>query len=117
RMTGFGTSESRKTARGESIVELAGITIHETINSLDGAGTAFKTAPDSNSQNRIHAVWRGAATFAPYINVDEMTDMIPAANNPLSRYNLLRSRFLWGAKVTQPQGVLYQVVQRGSYEP
>jgi hypothetical protein len=116
RMTGFGTTASRATARGETITELAGITLHETINSLDGAGTAFKTTVDSSSQSRIYAVWRGAATFVPYINVNDMTDMIPASQNVLSHDNLLRSRFLWGAKVTQPDGVLYQVVQRGDYE-
>lgn len=116
RFSGFGTVPSRTTARGEQIIELAGMTIHETINSLDGAGTSFHTTPDSNSQNRVYAVWKGAATYVPYVNVDEMTDMIPASQNALSHDNLLRSRFLWGAKVTRPDGCLYQVVQRGSYE-
>jgi hypothetical protein len=117
RFSGFGTAQSRSTARGEAIVELAGITIHETINSLDGAGTTFKTNPDSNSQNRIYAVWRGACTYVPFMEPESMTDVIPASQNVLSHDNLMRARFLWGAKVLQPQAVLYQVVQRGKYEP
>ncbi|MGD9885855.1 MAG: hypothetical protein AB7U95_37745 [Reyranella sp.] len=117
RMSGFNTDNARKTARGEEIHELAGFTLHETINSLDGAGTAFKTQPDSNSQNRIYAVWRGAATYAPFMEPGSMTNIIPAEQNVLSHDNLMRSRFLWGAKVTDARGVLYQVVQRGSYEP
>lgn len=117
RMSGFNTDSARRTARGEAIVELAGFTIHETINALDGAGTAFKTIVDSNSQSRIHVVWKGAATYAPWKNPGSMTVMIPADKNPLSNDNLMRSRFLWGAKVTRPDGVLYQVCQRGSYEP
>jgi hypothetical protein len=117
RFSGFGTSESRTTARGEQIVMLAGITIHETINAFNGAGTAFFTTVDANSQSRIHAVWRGAATYVPFMPPGSMTDMIPAAQNVLSHDNLLRSRFLWGGKVMLPDGVLFQLVQRGSYEP
>lgn len=116
RFSGFGTDMNRATARGEKIVELAGITIHETINALDGAGTAFKTKGDSNSQNRIIFAWEGASTYVPFIEPGSMTDYIAAGSNPLSHDNLLRSRFLWGAKVLQPDGVLYQTVQKGSYE-
>lgn len=117
RFSGYNTDGARRTARGEIIVELAGMTIHETINSLDGAGTAFQTGVDANSQNRVYGVWRGGCTYVPFIDAEAMTDMIPAAQNPLSHDHLLRSRFLWGAKVLQTDGVVYQLVERGSYEP
>lgn len=117
RFTGFGTVESRKTARGEDIIMLAGITIHETINALDGAGTAFSTVPDVNGQNTIICNWKGAATWARLVDPKSMTDTIPAENNVLSHDNLMRSRYIWGAKATISEGILSQVVERGEYEP
>lgn len=116
RFTGFGTPDSRRTARGEQIVELAGVTIHETINSLAGNGTSFSTGVDGSSQNRLLMTWRGAATYVPYIDPEGMVDTISAASNPLSHDNLMRARALWGAKVTIADGVITQLIQKGSYE-
>jgi hypothetical protein len=115
RFSSFGTDANRRTARGDRITELANITIHETSNSLNGAGTGFSTGPDGSSQNRIIAVWRGAATFVPWDNIP--VDFISASSNVLSRDDLLRAWRVWGAKVLIADGVVSQIVQRGEYEP
>lgn len=116
RFSGFGTDKNRQTARGEAIVELAGITIHETINALDGAGTSFRTTPDSNSQHMLILAWEGASTWAELRDPEGMVDTIPASQNVLSHDNLMRARYLWGAKCLIGAGVISNVVQRGSYE-
>lgn len=117
RFSGFGTMESRRNMKGEQILTGAGFMLHETLNSLNGAGTGFSSGPDGSAQNRIIVNAKSAASYVPYINEDEMTDMIPAAMNVLSHDNLLRSRHIWGSGVMRAQGVLTQLVQRGSYEP
>lgn len=115
RFSSFGTDINRRTARGNRVAQLANITIHETTNSLDGAGTGFSTRPDANEQNRVIACWEGAATFAPWNAIP--VDFIPAAQNVLSGDDLLRQWRVWGRKVTIARGVITQIIQRGEYEP
>jgi len=117
RFTGFGTTQNRQTANGEDIVKLAGITIHETINALDGAGTAFDTNGDANAQNRVLATWEGAATWAMMRDPQSMVHTIKAEDNILSRDNVMRAFALWGAKIFIADGALSQIVQKGEYEP
>lgn len=115
RFSSFGTDINRRTARGERVAKLANITVHETNNSINGAGTGFSTGPDGSSQNRIVLMWEGAATFAPWDAIP--VDFIPASDNVLSGDDLLRAWRHWGRKVTIARGIITQIVQRGDYEP
>lgn len=115
RFSSFGTSQNRSTARGESIVEMAGITIHETLNALDDSGEDF-SAVDGGSGNTIVANWQGAATWGRHIPPEGMVQAINASQNVYSFDHVLRARYVFGATVTIPKAVVTQVVEEGDFE-
>lgn len=111
RLTGFGTEGSRKTMRGERILELGGMTIHETANALDSAGTAVDIDGPTNT---IVAAAKRATTWGRHIPEEGMVQFLDSNINPDNFDKRMRARYVYGATVVYPQLIAKIVCTKGS---
>ncbi len=111
RFSGFGTDASRRTARGERIVELAGLTIHETANALDSAGTGVDV---DGPINTVICCSKRATTWGRHIPEEGMVQFLDSNINPDNFDKRMRARYVYGATVVYPQLIVKCVVTKGS---
>lgn len=110
RLTGFGTPDSRKTMRGEAVRELANVTIHETFNALNSAGTGVDT---DGPVNTIIVCARRAVTWAELVPPEGLVQVIPSEHNRDNYDVLMRGRYIYGAGSVYPQLIAKCNVTKG----
>lgn len=111
RFTGSNTGEARRTLRGERIGMLENVTIHETSNALDSAGTGQDT---DGPVNTIIVASDKATTWGRHIPEEGMVQYLDNKTNHDGFDNRMRARYVFGGTVVYPQLIAKCVVTKGN---
>lgn len=112
RFTGFGTSPSRQTIRGQVVDMVEGAMVHTTANCPGSTDTAIMGQTDTSAT--IIGAWEGATCYAEHIPPEGLVQIFPSAQNPNNFDELMRARHVFGAAVVHPDGIVKQLVTQGS---
>lgn len=112
RMTGYGTSDSRKVIRGEVVDKVEGFMVHP-VSSVPGA-TDTAIATQTATSATIIAAQGGGITYAEHIPPEGLIQSFSSAQNPSSFDNLMRARNVFGAAGVHPEAITKIVVTKGS---
>lgn len=112
RFTGFGTSDSRMTIRGQVVDMCEGFMVHMTPNVPGATDTAIMA--QTATSGTIIACWKGATTFAEHIPAEGLVQVFSSSQNPNNFDNLMRARHVFGGAVVHPDGITKMVVTQGS---
>ncbi|OGT54342.1 MAG: hypothetical protein A3E01_15365 [Gammaproteobacteria bacterium RIFCSPHIGHO2_12_FULL_63_22] len=111
RFTGSNTAAARLTLRGERIGVLENVTIHETSNALDSAGTGQDT---DGPVNTIIVCSDKATTWGRHIPEEGMVQYLDNKTNHDGYDNRMRARYVFGGTVVYPQLIAKCVVTKGN---
>lgn len=112
RMSGYGTSDSRKTIRGQVVDVVEKMMVHPVSNvpGLTDTAIAAQTATTAT----IIAAQKGGVTFGEHIPAEGLIQTFSSAQNPNSFDNLMRARHVFGAAGVHPEAITKIQVTKGS---
>lgn len=112
RMSGFGTSDSRKVIRGQVVDMVENMMVHAVSNVPGATDTAIATQTATSAT--IIAASDSAVTFGQHIPPEGLIQTFSSAQNVNSYDNLMRARNVFGAATVHPEGIIKVVVTKGS---